>query len=378
MTEHDTELIFSESEFQRRWDAARATLDDHGVDVAVLTDPDTIFYLTGFSGTPTTYQALVVTPRHDPVHLLRYAEESSVEASSFLREGRYYNDWDDPPEIAGQLVRDLAGEPSRIAVEQMSSGLSVHRFERLRAQFPDAAYVDLSMPLAEIRLVKSAEEIEMFRRSVAAIEAGMRAGIDATREGSSERDIAVVTATALLRAGADSPSVGIIASGPRLGQIHGGLSGRKLVPGDLIRLEQSNSVNRYWSRMMRTLSIGEPDPSVRDLYERMRRAQDEQIAAMRPGAIPSELDALVRDQLPLDIWAMQLSGYGLAFHERSVIGSEIDRFRITRNEHRPLQAGMVFHMYLTYGDGVSVSETVAVTETGSEVLTTLPRDLIVR
>jgi Xaa-Pro aminopeptidase len=378
MTEHSRHLIFSEPEFQRRWEALGRTLAEAGVDVAILTDPDTIFYLSGFSGTSTTYQSLVVTRRHDPVHLLRYAEESSVEDSSFLGEGRYYNDWDDPYEIAGKIARDVAGEPTRIGVELMSTGLSAHRFGRLRAQFPDADYVDLSMAIAGIRLVKSAEEITMFRRSVAAIEAGMRAGIDATREGSSERDIAEAVAVALLRAEADTPSVGIIASGPRLSQIHGGLSSRKLVPGDLIRLEQSNSVNRYWSRMMRTLSIGEPDPSIQDLHDRMRRAQDEQIAAMRPGAIPADLDAIARDQLPIDIWAMQLSGYGLAFHERSVIGSEIDRFRITRNEQRPIQAGMVFHMYLTYGEGVAISETVAVTDDGADVLTTLPRELIIR
>jgi Xaa-Pro dipeptidase len=371
-------LIFSELEYQRRWDEVEREIAEHEADVAVLHDPDTIFYLTGFSGTPTTYQALVVVPGMRPVHTLRYAEESTVNSSSFLRTAHYWNDRDDPHRVVGAIVGDLAGNPARIAVEKMSHGLTVHRFAQLGAQFPDARFIDISMPLGNLRQAKSDEEIEMFRRSVNVIETGMRAGIDATAEGRSERDIAVAISSALLLAGADTPSVGIIASGPRLSEIHGGLSDRKLEPGDVIRLEQSNSVNRYWSRMMRTLSIGEPDDETRKLHDLLVAAQDEQLAAMQPGSIPADLDRLVRERLPKDIWAMQLSGYGLAFHERSVIGSEIDRFRITEGETRPLQAGMVFHMYLTYGSGVSISETVLVTEHGAQRLTTLPRELIVQ
>jgi Xaa-Pro dipeptidase len=371
-------LSFSRDEYKRRWEMFEQEIADHGADVAVLHDPDTIFYLTGFSGTPTTYQAIVLVPGKEPVHLLRYAEQATIESSSYLGTGHYWNDHDDPGQVACDLVRSLAGNPARIAVEQMSTALSVHRFERIRAAFPDASFFDISMPLGNLRQVKSDEEIAMFRRSVEVIETGMRAGIEATIEGNTERDIAVATASALLLAGADTPSVGIIASGPRLGEIHGGLSDRKLEPGDVIRLEQSNSVNRYWSRQMRTLTIGEPDAATRELHDQMIAAQDEQFAAMKPGAIPEELDALVRERLPKDVWAMQLSGYGLAFHERSVIGSEIDRFRITKGETRPLQANMVLHMYLSYGAGVSISETVLVTQSGAERLTTLPRELIVR
>jgi Xaa-Pro aminopeptidase len=139
----------------------------------------------------------------------------------------------------------------------------------------------------------------------------------------------------------------------------------------------SNCVNRYWARIMRMISLGEPSAEDRERYELLRRLQDEQLSRMRPGAIPMELDALVRDHLPPGEWTMQLTGYALAFHEPSVIGGDIDRFRIAADETRPLEAGMVLHVYVTCGV-MSISETVAIGAAGAERLTTFPRDLIVR
>ena len=217
----------------------------------------------------------------------------------------------------------------------------------------------------------------MHRRTAETIEQALQAGIDACTEGNTEREIGAIVAERLVHAGADTPRIGVIGSGERLLQVHGGLSDRVLQQGDLVRLEMSNAVNRYWARIMRMVSIGEPSAEDRERYELLRRLQDEQLSQLQPGAIPLELDAIVRDRLPEDEWAMQLTGYALSFHEPSVIGGDIDRFRIAADETRPLEAGMVLHIYVTCGP-MSVSETVAITDDGCERLTTYPRDLVVR
>ena len=238
-------------------------------------------------------------------------------------------------------------------------------------------HIDISGNLAWQRLIKADEEIAMYRRTVVAIETGLAAGIAATNEGSTEREIAMAVAPALIAAGCDTPLVGVIASGERLGQVHGGLSDRRLQRGDLVRLEMSNAINRYWARIMRMLSIGPPDPESLALYEELRALQDGQLAMLMPGAIPHDLDLFVRGRLPERVRAMQLSGYAMAFHERSVIGSDADRYTIRLNEVQPVEAGMVLHMYLTVAN-VSISETVLVTPDGCERLTTYPRDFVVR
>lgn len=370
--------IFSDREFERRWNNLRAILSEQRVDLAILTDADTIFYYSAFAGAASTFQALLVPLDEEPVLMMRYAEESTFQASSWLKQSALYNDWDDPQSVMAELTRILAPKRSRIAVEKASYFMSARRFERIVKELRPREIIDVSDAIGWQRMIKSDEEIAMYRRSAAVIDTGMAAGVEATQAGATERDIAAAIAPALIRAGADAPNVGIIASGERLSQVHGGLSNRQLQPGDLIRLEQSNSVNRYWTRLMRTLSIGEPSDEIRTLYERMREVQDEQLQLLRPGAIPAELDAHARGRIPKGVWGMQLSGYALTFHERSVIGSEIDQFRIVRNEVRPIQAGMVLHIYLIFGEGIAISESVVVTDDGAERLTTFPRDLIVR
>jgi Xaa-Pro dipeptidase len=375
MTSAAGQQVFTDAEYQRRWDAARQVMAEYEVDLAILHDADTIAYLTGFGGTPTTYQALVVPRDCAPLHVLRYAEEATFRASSWLPEAVFWNDRDDPAEVLAGAVRRVTGGPARFGVETWSPFLSFQRLERLMHLLSPPHLVDLSLPLADQRLVASDEEIVVYRQACAAIAAGLAAGLAAVVEGASERDIAAAIAPALVRAGADTPSVGIIGSGDRLRQVHGGLSDRRLCRGDIIRLEQSNSVNRYWARIMRMLSIGTPPAAARELYERMRAVQDEQMQFLRPGAIPHELDEHVRSGLPRDIWQMQLSGYALAFRERSIIGGEADRFRITWGEYRPLRDRMVFHLYLTVGD-ISISETVLVTPNGGQRLTTWSLDWI--
>ncbi|MEZ4521655.1 MAG: Xaa-Pro peptidase family protein [Thermomicrobiales bacterium] len=369
--------VFSDNEFKRRWEALREIIELQRSDLAVIVDADTIFYLTGFAGTPTTFQAILVPTNRPPIHLLRYAEQASFDDSSWIGDARYYDDIEDPVFTLANMIDEVAPRALRIAIEKASPQLSVARFELLSAALFNRTFIDISLEVGWQRLIRSNEEIEMHRRAAMVIERALEVGIHACTPGNTERDIGAAVASALVQSGADTPRIGVIGSGERLLQVHGGLSDRVLQPGDLVRLEMSNCVNRYWARIMRMVSLGEPSAEISERYELLRRLQEEQIGQMRPGAIPMELDAVVRERLPENEWAMQLTGYALSFHEPSVIGGDIDRFRIAADETRPLEAGMVLHVYVSCGQ-MSVSETVAISATGAERLTSYPRDIIVR
>jgi Xaa-Pro aminopeptidase len=377
MTANKGNHIFSDNEFRRRWAMIHETMALHRSNLAIIVDADTIFYLTGFAGTPTTFQALIVPQRAEPVHLLRYAEQASFETSSWLNAAHYYNDVDNPVFTLASVIDEVDSRALRIGIEKASPQLSVARFDLLSAALFNHTFIDISLDIGWQRLIRSEEEVAMHRRTAGVIEQALQAGIDTCVEGQTERNIGAAVAERLVHAGADTPRIGVIGSGERLLQVHGGLSDRRLRPGDLVRLEMSNAVNRYWARIMRMVSIGEPSAADRERYELLRHLQDDQLHNMKPGAIPAELDAIVRQGLPEDEWAMQLTGYALSFHEASVIGGDIDRFRIAANEIRPLEAGMVLHVYVTCGV-MSISETIAITEDAYERLTTYPRDLIVR
>uniref|UniRef100_A0A831T6J6 Aminopeptidase P family protein n=1 Tax=Thermorudis peleae TaxID=1382356 RepID=A0A831T6J6_9BACT len=369
--------VFTDQEFARRWQSLRRILTDHQVDLAVLVDADTIYYLTGFAGSGSAFQALLVPMDNEPVHLLRYTEELSFLSTSWLDVPAFYNDWDNPVVLAARLARKLVPRLRRVGIEKASYHLAARRYEQLMAEWPGALGVDLSDAIGWLRLVKSPEEIEQHRQAAIAVQRGLETGVAAVRAGVREREIAAALAGTLVRAGADTLFPGTIVSGERLRDVDGRLGDRTLQHGDLVRMEMTNSVNRYWARLTRMVSVGPPSAEMAELYEQVRLAQEEQIARLVPGAIPSELDAFVRSKLPIGLWTMQLSGYALACHECRIGWSELDRFWIVRDEYRPLAAGMVFHMVLTAGPGLSVGDTVVVTEQGGRYLTTYPRDLIV-
>lgn len=369
-------LHFSEAEYSGRWARLRSALNGFECVAAILFDPDDIYYFTGFGGATSTFQAIVIPESGEPTHLLRYAEAAIFDSSSWLEKSLTYGDRDDPLERLIDLLRQSGIDAGRIGVELASPALPVSIYQRLQTEFPQIEFVDISRSVGERRLIRSREEIEMHGRAAHVIEQALGAGIDAVHVTATEREIGAVVARSLVLAGADTPRIGVIGSGERLREVHGGLSDRALQAGDLVRLEMSNAVNRYWARIMRMVSLGKPDAETRDRYEVLRRLQEEQLEHLRPGAIPAELDALVRNHLPPDEWAMQLTGYALAFHEPAVIGGMIERFLIHAGETRPVQAGMVLHMYVTSGS-LSISETVVVTEQGHRRLTTYPRDLIV-
>src|SRR5699024_11502329 len=110
-------------------------------------------------------------------------------------------------------------------------------------------------------------------------------------------------------------------------------------------------------------------------HDIVRGAQDRGIAAMGPGVPAAHVAELCRRPVLEAGLAQHYEnrvgyGVGLQFHPTSGdFGLDIDH----RSE-RVLEPGMVFHMLL-FAAGASISETVAVTEDGHELLTSGSRAL---
>jgi Xaa-Pro aminopeptidase len=145
-------------------------------------------------------------------------------------------------------------------------------------------------------------------------------------------------------------------------------------------LDFGGVLDGYCSDLTRTVSIGPASPEARRLYAAVYDAQQAAIAAIRPGVETSAIDAAARNVL-------QERGLGDAFGHGTGHGLGLDVHeepRITRARSDvasiPLEPGMVFTVepgaYLPGLGGVRIEDDVLVTETGCEVLTDVPRDLL--
>ncbi|WP_204267517.1 aminopeptidase P family N-terminal domain-containing protein, partial [Escherichia coli] len=81
------ESAFPAAEYEARLAKARAGLAERGLDAAVFTGPENIFYLTG-QQTPGyyTFQCLVLPARGEPLFLLRQLEVTNFLRNTYIAE----------------------------------------------------------------------------------------------------------------------------------------------------------------------------------------------------------------------------------------------------------------------------------------------------
>ena len=159
--------------------------------------------------------------------------------------------------------------------------------------------------------------------------------------------------------------------------LHGLFRTDELAAGDILHVELIPRVAHYGARIMRPILIGAPTARQERVSQELIRLQDAQIAAMKPGAIASEVDRIVRQGVldaGLRAEYANVTAYTLGLYIRTPRSSDFSRVFLP-DQHWPLEENMVFHVYTT-AEGLGFSETVVVTPEGGRRLTLTPRRML--
>ncbi len=347
------------------------------LDVLLVHTPENIFYLTGYQ-TPGYYwhQVLVLPLDAEPVFVAPPHEASLVPEYCWLDDVRLYPDTSDWAAVTSDLLSEMGLASARVGLETHSRFLTVDLRDRIAARLPNASMLNGGGLIESCRLIKSPREQNYLREAARFSEQGMRAGIAAVREGATELDVAAAVHTALDLAGSEYTGLpAFITSGPRTELVHATYSPRKIDSGELVFLEIPGSSNRYHAAQSRSVYIGDPPESVLLAGEVGKAALETAKELMRPG-VPAcdvfEAGRAVIDDSDVNYQQGRRIAYGIgiAFPPG---WDEGDIFSINRDEDRPLQAGMTFHLITTMrppGVGaIGNSDTVLITENGPETLT---------
>ncbi|WP_382308916.1 M24 family metallopeptidase [Herbiconiux sp. UC225_62] len=370
----------------------RARLVEEGFDALLTDQTEDVAYLTGFFHHPSERpvavwlgadgRCVLMTPELERENALRqdaraeivsYAEFPGIEAPF--------------ASLARAVDRVGGGDRMRVG---FTTQMTNERQTAAMSQLPDAVFTATTL-VTRARYRKAPEEIALHREAARVtdvmLEAGvdfLRAAIEAGGELPSESELAShVTGTGVRTMYAEHDDVivvsplagGLVYAGANSAFPHGLPSGYRLRDGDTFMLSLGCAVGGRFVEGERTFVLGTPTTEQRLYHDTIRRAQEIGGAAIRPGAECRQANATclsVIEEAGLGHYIRHRQGHGigLGMHEPPWLEA---------GDATPLEPGMVVSnepgIYIPGHAGYRISDSMLVTETGSEPLTAFPRGL---
>jgi len=374
--------FFPKEEYQTRLQNVRQRLVGRALDACLITAPENIYYLTGLSHQGFFAFHGLIVPCEGEMYLVtrameRVTVENQLDGVHFVG----HADGADPAQITCQTLVQAGLGTARLGLEKNTLFLPPRIAAEIQTGLQQVDWSDISGLVDELRLVKSSRELDFMRQAAAVTDAMMQAAIETARAGVSEREVAAEVHRAMILAGGEYPGfTPFIRSTLRLGEEHTTWSDRVLQPGDTLFLEMAGCVARYHAPMGRLVFVNTAPAGTEAMSTVCLEAFRRVVEAMRPGVTAAQVYQAWQDRVDeagLRHYRRHHCGYlvGIGFPPSWVGGSMVVGLR--HDSPMKLQIGMTFHLLswlMGAGQGdYFVSDTAVLTETGCEVLTTVPQ-----
>ena len=368
--------------FRNRLTLFQNKLAEKNIDLALITDEDNVYYLTGYYdylhmefGRPT----ILVVPQNGPVVLITptidlNAAQSAAQVDRIApwNDGMG-NEWREELPKAIRNTTTIAVEPDHMPPMVRAYVSEVIDTQRLG---------NATALLSAMRMIKSPEELQLARHAGEVATAMMLAGRGAIADGVPEFEVAIATSQAGTRKAADlltrhyadtdmSPNthfLQIMASGESIIKTHHRASTRSMHKGDPVFLCFCGMTNfhRFKLGFDRTFWIGDAPKDQIAVYEVAVASQKAALNALRPGVTAESIHAEYAN-------VIQEAGYDYPFRCGRATGfSFLETPQLVTGDKTIIQPGMV----LAIDGSVSVEtfraqvgDSVIVTEDGWEPLT---------
>lgn len=355
---------------QRAQAAARKT----GIDALLLTPGADLRYLSGYAAKPLERLTCLLLPATgEPVLIAPHLERAAAIAAGIETEIVTWQETDDPVALVARLL------PAGTSVLGLDDQMWASRVLALAAAVPGAKQVLAGPVLSELRMRKSADEIEALRQAGAAIDRVHDRMHEWLRPGRTEQEVGADIARAIIAEGHERVDFVIVGSGPNGASPHHELSDRVIEAGDPVVVDIGGTTAAgYCSDSTRNyLAGGEAPEAYMDAYHVLLEAQRAQREHARPGVSAESVDQIGRD-------IIDAAGYGEQFMHRTGHGIGLESHEepyIVEGNGLLLEPGMAFSIepgiYLEGRFGARIEDIVVCTDSGIECLNNQPRELVI-
>lgn len=352
---------------QNRINRVLAALKKEGISQMLVTDPMSVYYLTGVYVAPfERFYALYLREDGNHVYFLNrlfhVPEDTGIEHV-------WFSDTDD----AMQLVAERLDKEAVLGVDKE---LKAQFLLPLMEQKAAAGFVNTSLCIDRTRGIKDEQEQEKMRTASSINDRAMEKFRGLIKEGVTEKEVADQMLKIYQDLGADGYSFEpLVAFGANAADPHHTPDNTQIKEGDCVLFDVGCIKDGYCSDMTRTFYFRSVSEAHRRIYDLVRSANETAISRIRPGVLLSDLDGAARDLITEH-------GYGPNFNHRlgHFIGlAEHEYGDVSSANRQPAQPGMIFSIepgiYLSGETGVRIEDLVLVTEDGCEVLNHVSKEL---
>lgn len=298
----------STNELERRWRLVHAAMEAGRIDVLLMQNNNDHMggYVKYFTDLPAMfgYPVTVVFPRNDRMSVisqgaigaevpvppegdgLRRGVKYSMTTSSFA--SAPYSLEYDAIHAEKALLPFVGGTIGIVGAGTMPVSLIDHL---RKGRFASTRFVDASDLVDRIKVIKSAEEIEIIRNTALLQDKAMEAAFAAIRPGMREYEVAAVAEHAIHAGGGEhgiylcSSTPGNDPSATAVWQANRHLQNRVLREGDVFTLlVETNGPGGMYTELGRTCVLGRMPQELKEEFAFLLEAREQNLSWLRPGA----------------------------------------------------------------------------------------------
>lgn len=339
----------------------------NGLDQMLVSDPPSIYYLTGRWILPNE-RLLALYLNRNGNHKLFVNKLFTVDGDIGM-EKVWFSDTDPGCEI----IASYTEHDKPLGIDKKMAARFLLELMDLGA---GSAYRNASECVDGARRIKDEEEIRRMRAASELNDEAMEEIFGFLKEGVTELEVAGALNAIYKRQGTQGASFGpLVSFGANAAIGHHKPDGTVLKAGDCVLIDTGCKKDDYCSDMTRTFFYKGVREKQREVYEIVKRANLAAQAAMKPGMKFCEIDKVARD-------IITEAGYGPNFTHRlgHCIGIEVhDAGDVSAVNQGVVEEGMIFScepgIYLPGEFGVRIEDLMLVTAEGAVSLNGVSKEL---
>jgi len=388
-------MLFSKEEYKERLKKVQKSMQEQGIDLLISSDTANMNYLTGYDAWSFYYaQCVIVHVNEDePLCFVRAQDAGGAYITTYLKKEnvivyheKYIHTWPTHPyDYLVKIIKEKKWDKLNIGLEMDSHYFTAYCYEKIKQGLPNANLKDSERLVNWTRLVKSEAEIKLMKSAALISEKGMKTAMETINPGVRQCDAVAEIQKSLFMGtsefGGEYSSIAtLLPTGKGTSASHLTATQDKFVTGEATIIEISGVHKRYHAPMARTVLLGKAEQKKIDAMKATIEALEAGIFVTKPGN--------TADDVAQKFWGV-LDKYNIKKESRTGysigIGYPPDwgehTLNISKGDKTVLKPNVCFHMIavMQFGDwGVEASESVRVTDTGSELFCNMSKELYVK